>query len=272
MKIIDLTGSYIRHVLKNGDLATYEQTMPELFNHYFTFWGARESFRPPLLDEASVEAKRILIQSRLPEIEWRASEIGRDISDLAIVLFVGRQSTNGHAFRYQGKFVVWLPVESYNTTQEVDIFVTHEVIHALHYATTPDFYFETGAEKNNMLRQLITEGIATDLSMSVWNADEATALWAGSISTKAAQDWMAQCASRLNELCRFSLAHINESPAGFFQANDSNDIFNYRAGYYVGLEIIKRVAHRMRFTPTQLLQVSKKEWEELVLQELQQCE
>ncbi|MBI2590246.1 hypothetical protein HYW32_04505 [Candidatus Berkelbacteria bacterium] len=271
MKTIDLTESYIRHVLGDNDLAAYEQEMPELFRHYFTFWGERKSFRPMLKDAAAVQEKRDLVQSRFLEIERRLQSAGLNTSGFTTVLLVGQQCTNGHAFRQEDRFIVWLPIEAYNTTQEVDIFITHEIVHALHYTAVPDFYFTTKQEKDNTLRQLVTEGIATYVSETAWGVDEATALWANSIPVDARQHWMAQCAGRLKELCWFSLAHINESSAGFFQANNPSDIFSYRAGYYVGLQIIKQAVRQMQLTPSQLLQISKTKWKEFVLQGLQRC-
>jgi uncharacterized protein YjaZ len=271
MKIIDLTDNYTQRVLQEGNLVAYEQEMPELFRHYFTFWGERKSFRPVLKDRGAVQEKRDLVQSRFFEIERQLEQNAFDVSDLTIMLFVGQGSTNGHAFRQEDRFIVWLPVEAYDTAQEVDIFITHEIAHALHYTAVPDFYFTTKQEKDNTLRQLVTEGIATYVSETAWGVDEATALWADSIPVDARQHWMAQCAGRLKELCWFSLAHINESSAGFFQANNPSDIFNYRAGYYVGLQIIKQAVRQMQLTPSQLLQVSKSKLEKSALQELQRC-
>ncbi len=55
MVIKDITGSYIKNIIKENDLKKYEKEFPELFEHYFTFWASKEYWHKELDKEQVVE-------------------------------------------------------------------------------------------------------------------------------------------------------------------------------------------------------------------------
>jgi len=119
MEILDLTGAYLVTVAKSGSLEEYEKSFPGLFEHYFRFWAPREKFRV-ILDESAVAERRQAMLCKLPVIAERFTSKGLDLSGISVVLFVGQDTSNGHVFFQDGKWYVWLPIETYVTETQND--------------------------------------------------------------------------------------------------------------------------------------------------------
>ncbi len=51
-----------------------------------------------------------------------------------------------------------------------------------------------------------------------------------------------------------------------FYANDEKDILKYRAGYYAGLKLVEQILISQRITLLELLKLSRKNFEERILQ------
>ncbi|MBU4480144.1 hypothetical protein KKG48_01730 [Patescibacteria group bacterium] len=270
MKITDVTQKYTENILKKNDLTSYEKNSPELFEHYFKYWALKNFFHKTLKTENEVKEKVDLIKSRLGFIEQKLINFGFDISDLKIILFVGQNCTNGHAFKKDGEFVVWLPVEAYETPEEVDIFVIHEIIHAFHYKQNFDFYFNTKKEKKNVGREIIVEGLATYLTSKILNISDEKALWSDFLSEEELKKWISSCNQNKKELRKFVLDNFDSSNEDIqiFLANDSNDIYKYRSGYFVGLELIKSIVKNNNIPDKDLLSLDRKNFEKKIKQEL----
>ncbi len=112
MKLLDLTELYCRTVATDGNWRSYEEHSPALFEHYFRFW-AKRSFPDVKIPVDVLKTRSELVKRRLPMIIRRFNKKGLDIGKFRFVLFVGKNCTNGHAFRDAVGWVVWIPVESY---------------------------------------------------------------------------------------------------------------------------------------------------------------
>lgn len=270
MIIQDLTNKYIEFILRNDDLPSYKKQFPELFRHYFDFW-APEKFWHKELDEKEVSRRVKMVRNRLPVIEEKLNKNKFDTNTLEVVLMVGQGTTNGHAFNYNGEFLVFLPIEGYHTENQVDIFVSHEIFHALHYTRIPDFYFRTLSEKDSIARQLITEGIATYLTKNIWKISDSEALWSDYISKKDAERWLMLCNSQTDQLFQemSSLLRNENTKTELFMTNDSQDIRKNRGGYFIGLKLIEKIKSKYNFSDIDLLQKPRKEFEGLVLAALE---
>lgn len=269
MKIIDLTEKYKSAILEQNNLQEYEASFPELFDHYFHYWADRTKFFQAL-NNKEVDIRLDLIQGRLQQIEDRIRDFGLNTEQLQLVLFVGQNCTNGHAFKYRNEFVVWIPIEAYETTKQADIFVTHEIIHALHYARTSEFYFSTAEEKYSVARQVITEGLATYLTQKIVNVDALTALWADYLTASEAEGWLHKCIDKESELFGFTAENFYSQNKAFFEANDITDINTYRAGYYAGLKVIEGILRDHDLSEKSLLSLSRDEFEKKTLDILRQ--
>ena len=266
MKVKDLTQNYIINILEKDSLFLYKESMPILLSHYFKYWALENYFHKSLKTKSEVEEKTNLIKSRLSFIESKLNDFGFETSDIEIILFVGQNCTNGHAFEEKGKFVVWLPVEAYESCEDIDIFVTHEIIHALHYTKNPDFYFKTKEEKINIGRQIITEGVTTYLTSKVLNISDEKALWANFLNQNELEKWFNKCKEKKCELYNFVLKNFSSSKdeIQIFWANDPNDVYKYRAGYFVGLELIKEFIEKENVSDIEILGINRKIFEEKI--------
>ncbi len=261
MRIIDLTWAYLETVGGGKSLAEYERSFPALFEQYFLFWADRKLFSLSLTRK-EVEERLRRMQSQLPFLEEKLKAFGFETENITLVLFVGQNTSNGHAFTHEGKWYVWLPLETYETNSQRAIFVTHEIIHAIQYMNRPEFFFETIQEKNTIGRELITEGLATYFTMKVLNCSLGEALWADYISPDEVGAWLSQCRSRESELCQFALRVWQaDEITELFYANDPSDILKYRAGYYLGFRVMEEMVKRGLKTENDLLQLERKEFE-----------
>lgn len=239
MIITDLTEAYRIHCLGANDPRRYEAERPELFAHYHAHWGVPD--RPYVsITTAELIEWRGLILDRLPELERRFAESGLDVSPLELILMVGQGTSNGHGMLTPNGAAVWLAVEAYTSRGLADVFVAHEIAHALHYLCTPAFYFHSRAEKKAPVRQLITEGLATYVTRRVLDCDWGTALWADYLEPEAMQQWLHDCQERLPELAADLIrVHDDGEQTEMFYANDPTDVLKFRAGYYLGLTVIE---------------------------------
>src|SRR3989344_8762760 len=189
MKIINLVEPYLEYVVEKNNVQQYINSLSELFDHYFSFWGDRG--RPfSILNRIAVNKRMALIQNQLPDMEKKFSHAGIDTRNVGIIFFVGQQCTNGHAFRYQNQFFAWIPIEAYHAAAQADIFISHEIFHALQYERAPVLYFSSLEEKNDVLRQLITEGAATYVTQRLYAASDGEALWADYMSREDIGQWL----------------------------------------------------------------------------------
>ena len=96
--------------------------------------------------------------------------------------------------------VVWIPVETYDSKINTEIFLTHEIIHALHYQISPHYYFSNKDELIQIQRQLITEGIATYGTKTILSTSSELALWGDYLSYQEIEQWLHECNSELENL------------------------------------------------------------------------
>ena len=261
MKLFDLTQAYCTHVALAGDWRSYESLYPALFRHYFRFW-AKRSYPNVTNSPAELLKRAQLVTRGLMRIQSRFRATGFDLEGIDFVLFVGKGCTNGHAFFDKGRWVVWIPVETYTSTSLVKVFVTHEIAHALHYRKAPALYFENKIEQRNFGRQLLTEGMATYLTRVVLGCSDNLALWGGFLSRQELRKWRKDCEASwllLLELTRKQFSSCAKTE--LFQANDPSNVLRFRAGYLVGLELIKMIAARWGLSPNELIALPRKRLE-----------
>lgn len=258
MECINLIPQYKQSVLKNRDLNGYTKSYPALFRHYFRYWADRKLFHKTLTVEQTHRRVHFIIEElRIIKARLRHANLGVPLPP--IVLFVGQGTSDGHAFYDGARLVVWIPIETYETKTQMQVFLLHEILHGLHYTTRPEFYFKNAREKRHIGRQIITEGIATYLTKYILNVDNATALWADYLPKSKSDSWLKECEKRKQELFAYVFKHWNKtsSKIELFFANNSSDILRYRAGYFIGLRLIEAFVQRKRYTPKELLHTSR---------------
>jgi len=264
MTILDLTEDYITLRVDGRGYEQYEKLYPALFEHYFSHWCPREREDLAIIDKAIRErAQRVMENVKVTEQAF--AKRGLDVSDLTVALFVGKNTSNGHAFLDGDRWVIWLPVETYTSNALARVFIAHEIAHALHYRMSPDFYFRDHESKNHLGRQLITEGLATYVTAEVLGISDVEALWADYLSEEKSEAWMSECRGRETELRDYCREHFDESipDCGLFMANDPGDVMHFRAGYLVGLELVRQAAYREKFDLPNLLTLGRNKFMQL---------
>lgn len=260
MHVTDLTEYYLRYVIQQDDTARYEATFPQLFEHYYAFWAQPQSYS--FRDAEKVVFQRNLILERLPSLSERFERKGLKSTDIDVTIFVGHGTSNGHAFPLMGRWIVWLPVESYHSAQSVDIFVSHEMAHALHYQQQPDFYFKDKKDKNQVFRQLVTEGIATLSSKEILDVSDEQALLANYLPFERVQQWYKACLERKEKLFRVVANNLESSDEQnrLFSFSETDNVLENRAGYYAGLVLVEHYAKQQSLTLRDLFAINKEEF------------
>ncbi len=246
MKIIDLTFETFSSAVSG--IENYEQVHPALFSHYFRYWAERSRFPDCILTHDRLSFHVNLVKDGLRYAERKIASFGLPLDDIMVILFTGQNTSNGHAFMNEGRMIVWLPVETYHTPLQAEVFATHEIVHGIHYLLSPAFMFCTEDERMHTGRQLITEGIATYLTKQVLGISDRVSLWADYLDGVKSGEWFEECSKREKELKEYCLERFSYSGSdvSLFFANDPADIFSYRAGYYLGLQFANRFAKQLK--------------------------
>lgn len=260
MIVRDFVESYITHVDEHNDLESYIKICPSLFDHYFTYWADRNRFVNEF-NPSEIRLRREIVLRAMSKCETVLKSAGFQTDLLSIILFVGVGTSNGHAYYDDDRIIVWIPVETYATDLFADVFLPHEIFHALHYLQLPSYYFCNHDEKHHVGRQLITEGIASYLTAEIMRMSDSTALWADYLKQDQLERWMDECTRRSGEVSRFVIDrfHCTGSDLGIFRADHPDDIFNYRVGYFLGLNVIRELVTELKLKPIELLSLGRDE-------------
>lgn len=266
MRLVDLIPGYLKYIVEDDNYVRYQNMYPRLFEHYYQFWAKRK-IHQSVLKKNEIIKKRNLIVSAIKKVVPVLNKFDPQVKDVPVTLFIGEGISNGHAFLDENEFVVWIPIEKYNTMEEARVFVTHEIIHAIHYSKNKDFYFDTIEKKNKISRLLFTEGIATYLSREILKLTDKHALWADFLKKKQLDNWINQCEANLLELKKYILQKFNSSDPSIklFKCEDPNDILTFRSGYFVALKFVDYLVQCYSLTSTELLLLSKLDMEKLAI-------
>ncbi len=254
MKIVDLTPDYFAAIAE-GAVERYTACMPELFDHYFKFWSPDYKHINAYPAE-NIETGSRLIRAGLDTVVPKIGDLGLDVSGLELIIMVGNGASNGHAIKLEDRFCVWLPAETYQTQLRAEVFVAHELVHALHYTVCPAAWFNTSADKNDIIRQTLTEGIATFLSMTALGIDAGAALWADYLEESELQSWMRACRTQEPDMTMTLLtaaAGLPDANHDLFGTARPGDPTFFRGGYYLGLRCISALQAWHAWTPRELI-------------------
>lgn len=260
MIIEDLTSQYLEYS-NSKNLEEYEKCNSELFEHYFEYWGDRKSFAPAL-EYSEIDDRKKLITDELYAINTNFESVGLNLGKLKIVLFVGQNYTNGHSTKIAGEYVVFLPVEGYETRTQVQVFVPHEIVHAIHYERNPDFYFSNKKEKETLSRLLISEGLATYAAKDIMGSSLEDVLWADYRKRDEVEDWLNRFSKNEQDIVKFSLDHWNDNDNSLmFYTADQSKVGKDREGYYLGFKAIEKLVGEEKYSINDLLSLDRLNFE-----------
>lgn len=171
--------------------------------------------------------------------------------NLDIITFFGDCSFDGHGILIDEKPYVFFDLNA--VIPRLDIynfkaFITHEILHSIHYSLNPDFYrgnYCTVEEK--YLKLLLSEGIATHLSYIISQEKIEDTYWFGYLDTRQVWDWVKNCEKMKDDI---GVNLYRAIDAGKLDSSLYNRLFgiedftkptSYRTGYYYGAEIVGSV-------------------------------
>ncbi|MHC0551934.1 DUF2268 domain-containing putative Zn-dependent protease [Salinicoccus sp. CNSTN-B1] len=225
------------------------------FKEYFRLFNSNVSFEKDtkqLMQAYSTQevSKSVsFLKTLSEEILYQINDIlNRDVV-LDIITFFGDCSYDGHAILIDGKPYIFFDLNA--VLPRLDFynfkaFITHEMIHGVHYILNPAFYrgnYHTVEEK--YLKLLFAEGIATYLSSVISKEKIEDAYWFGYLKTNQVSKWVRNCEKMKNDIGNNLQQAINLGKLDkpfynrLFGIDDFEMVTSYRTGYYYGSEIVK---------------------------------
>lgn len=246
------------------------ETFSNFRDHYAEFWSSEKNSGTISGEEGQGDRDRL--RNAIEHANRILSEAGFDTSEITALLFTGSGGANGHAYLQNGACAAWFDVECFGSERSARVFAMHELIHALHYRASPEFWFHSVEEQSLMWRQLITEGIATYATSWLLDISDAEALWADALPDGVRERWMAQCIEREGDLFRHASENFSRSMPNshFFSTGDSSELFGFRQGYYVGLQLIREIVERNGLSLPELIAYPANELRALARETIQE--
>lgn len=164
----------------------------------------------------------------------------RSGSGTILLLLPDVAAIDGHAFLHEGRGVAFYLVKRSRSMLYHRVFALHEVLHAIHYSSQPEFAFNTREWKRNTGRQFISEGISTALSAKLLECNLDDSLWADALPMDERDAWMHTCRSArrlLSDLVRDSFD--SSVPAGLFEFAPKQSPLKNRGGYWLGAMFVQ---------------------------------
>ncbi|NEZ49264.1 hypothetical protein FDB54_06465 [Clostridium botulinum] len=172
-------------------------------------------------------------------------------NNIGLIIFIGDGSIDGHGIIIDNNPYVFIDlsasipnISKYN----LSTFMVHETIHALHYDLNKEVYPKNYLSvEDRYFKKLISEGIATEFSMSVFHISMESSYWLGLLEHEDVEKWIFNCEKmKLNVGKKLSKTIINDKfnydiYCKLFTILKLKELTSYRMGYYYGSEIIKTI-------------------------------
>ena len=175
-------------------------------------------------------------------------------NDIGLIIFIGDGNIDGHSIILNNSTYVFIDLNAImsrsNKNYDLDAFLSHEIIHAVHYDINEEFYPENyNLIEDKYLKTLIVEGMATYMSMYLFGISEDLGYWLGYLAKYEVNEWVCNCENlkrnigiNLKEL--ISNKELNKNFYDrLFCIIKSENLTSYRIGYYYGSEIIKMLCN-----------------------------
>ncbi|APF26532.1 hypothetical protein NPD7_1401 [Clostridium sporogenes] len=227
------------------------------FNEYFSVFNKNPNLKEnteKILYEYSKESIYKTFNILKNTFEKKVNFIS-DSLDLKIIpdliVFIGDGSVDGHGALVNGKPYVFFDLSAlilnfnkYN----IDLFVTHELLHGIHYSYNPCFYpkyYNSIEEK--YFKRMIAEGIATNLSPTFSSSTIEDSYWMGFFNKKEVQIWVDNCEKMKNNIVYRITSSLKFSSFDkdlyhtLYTVSDLKHLTNSRLAYYYGSQIINEL-------------------------------
>lgn len=190
-------------------------------------------------------------------------------NEIGLIIFIGDGNIDGHSIILDDSAYVFVDLKTIilrsHNNFDLDSFLSHEIIHALHYDLNKEFYPKNYTElEDTYLKTLIVEGMATNMSMCLFGLSENLGYWLGLLEANEINNWISNCKKMKTNMgvkLKESIANKEFDKSIYdrlFYIKKSEKFTLYRMGYYYGSEIIKEICNdtsmsqvfRLKFSDT----------------------
>ncbi|MBI1908021.1 hypothetical protein HYS28_01210 [Candidatus Uhrbacteria bacterium] len=239
-----------RGALRLTDAVAYRQDAGHALNQLAVIWNHGEDVVPfvtgETYDAAAVQAMLRAADAAFPDIKQRLMATCAVDRVPDCVALLGNGTASGHAVMLDGAGYAWIALEAYTTRKQVEVFMTHELAHAIHYRTSPEWYPSTRDAYFRTGRAVFTEGLASFVTMRALGISEGDALWADYRPAAWVHDWMTSLAASEHEAWqRLRGTWAATADATLLTANDDAPHVHNRAGYFYGMRLAAQLAQQM---------------------------
>ena len=262
MKFINFTEEQFT---KNISFLEKNSFFKDFISEYILLCDKEEGFKKRL-DEGFNSADRKntakninKIISSLEKIEQKIISHFKKVKIPDVIIFTGPCGWDGHGVIIKKKAFLFLNMTRFNSIMSekdhcLKTHLTHELIHAIHYSYSPQFYpLNFTGVKDYFFKKMYAEGLSTYLSQKINETDEKTALSFGLMNENDFLKWVGICESLKKDIYSSIKKSID---TGEKDKNLWNRLFSVpdldpgclmrgRYGYYYGLKIAGTAGEKM---------------------------
>lgn len=256
MEIIEL---YIRQEIKDSDI--YDGNLMKEYFNLCRFLHKQQIADEDLISIIEDKIKSIdkdardLLHRTSLQIREEFKSIIPNLNTLfpsvnikGLILLIGEGNIDGHGILVDGEpYVVidLLTLASSIDIYDLESFLIHETVHAIHYYLNPQMYFNNYRNiEDHYFKRLVAEGIATFVS-GEFVKDEKE-YWLGFFDPSQTNTWKNNCEIRLGDISKKLSSAISSDKVDedlyydLFSVTDPEQLENSRLAYYYGSQICSK--------------------------------
>lgn len=172
-------------------------------------------------------------------------------NEIGLILFIEYGNIDGHCIILDNSSYAFVDLNAIilrsNKKFNLDAFLSHEIIHAVHYDLNKEFYPKNyNSIEDKYLKTLIAEGFATYMSMYLLGIPENLGYWLGFLESDEVSEWISNCKKIKTDIGVSLKKLIINKEFDIYIYNrlfciKSENFTFYRVGYYYGYEIIRSI-------------------------------
>lgn len=266
-KIINLALKQIESEDKNKLM-----DMDLFFREYSEVFNKNNLFNKCVIKNTSLINKSNIINISNLLIQVFKSTINKLLKfdlkvNVGLIIFIGDSKVDAHGIIIDGLPYVFVDLAALVpniNTYDIDAFMLHETIHAIHYDLNKELYPKNhNSIEDKYLKRLICEGLATYLSMDLSNISMESAYWMGFLEHHEVKEWIYNCE---NEKLNIGMNLRETIKSNEFNKDIYNKLFcvlkferitSYRMGYYYGSQIVKTIKNEKSLQEILMLKFTK---------------
>ncbi len=196
-----------------------------------------------------------IVRRKLKELEQMTGDkLSAEIGELYLIIFLGDGSYDGHGMLLGDESFVFFDLaaqlraeESNSGGYDLEAWAAHELIHALHYGFSPEFYLANyEGPRDRILKRTYAEGLATWLSDRLLDASRSVSLWLGLLPEAEVKRWQQRCREERQRIAaelkkQFQRSELNLDLFFRLFARIGSNYIGCRCGYYYGFEVVENL-------------------------------